>query len=406
METKIIENTNERYSVREDGYIYDHVLDQPLPTTWNGNYLCCNIIYDKGSMLDKMHRVVAKAFIPNTEGYTFVWHKDKDRSNNHVSNLFWAKSNRPPSEIGLLVDGVRYTNKDTKRLQDLCGCSHEVVVDMMRRGLTEDEMYLGGMERDELITLDGRRGWTLGHLRQLSLEERMRQRKVDAEERLRKEDEERERKLQERIQYTKDNLEYGVGLYDYWNIDTINRDAKDCWSHMLRRCYDKRVRSWRDYSDVIVCEEWHTYSNFLYWWNLQYKEKGWVLDKDIKDVGAREYNHNNCIIVPRDVNHIFRIMDKITLTKHRRSYTLGTTLYNKPKKYRGKDLFDIVDRWWLGKREMANKTLSRYLNVLDESIINCVSKYDPIKLSIQRHGKFDIIIKTNGGDVINILHLW
>lgn len=38
----------------------------------------------------KVHRVVAKAFIPNPEGYPQVNHLDGDRSNNKASNLQWT----------------------------------------------------------------------------------------------------------------------------------------------------------------------------------------------------------------------------------------------------------------------------------------------------------------------------
>ena len=37
-----------------------------------------------------IHRLVAKAFLPNPENKTQINHKDFDRSNNHVDNLEWA----------------------------------------------------------------------------------------------------------------------------------------------------------------------------------------------------------------------------------------------------------------------------------------------------------------------------
>lgn len=36
-------------------------------------------------------RLVAEYFLPNTEGYRYVMHKDGDRFNNKVTNLEWTR---------------------------------------------------------------------------------------------------------------------------------------------------------------------------------------------------------------------------------------------------------------------------------------------------------------------------
>ena len=47
---------------------------------------------DGARKYEMIHRLVAKAFIPNPMGYSEVNHVDGDKNNNHVSNLEWCTS--------------------------------------------------------------------------------------------------------------------------------------------------------------------------------------------------------------------------------------------------------------------------------------------------------------------------
>ena len=55
-----------------------------------GKYHTCSIYDNNGKHLTPyVHRLVAKHFIPNPENKPEVNHKDRNHSNNHVSNLVW-----------------------------------------------------------------------------------------------------------------------------------------------------------------------------------------------------------------------------------------------------------------------------------------------------------------------------
>ena len=52
-------------------------------------YLQIGLYKDGHVKMLKIHRLVAEAFIPNTQGFNTVNHKDEDKTNNTVSNLEW-----------------------------------------------------------------------------------------------------------------------------------------------------------------------------------------------------------------------------------------------------------------------------------------------------------------------------
>lgn len=59
----------------------------------NGHgYLCVNVKIDKKQFNWLIHRLVAQAFIDNSDNKPEVDHKDGNKSNNNVNNLRWATS--------------------------------------------------------------------------------------------------------------------------------------------------------------------------------------------------------------------------------------------------------------------------------------------------------------------------
>ena len=59
-------------------------------TKRTSNYYTCNISVNGKRVPRKIHREVAKAFIPNPNNYKVVNHKDGNKSNNCVENLEWV----------------------------------------------------------------------------------------------------------------------------------------------------------------------------------------------------------------------------------------------------------------------------------------------------------------------------
>lgn len=77
------------------------------------------------------------------------------------------------------------------------------------------------------------------------------------------------------------------------------------WSGMIGRAYGKSYQQGMPtYKDCSVHEDWHNFQNFAEWCDLQYKEDGWHLDKDLKIFGNKEYSEAACSFVPSRLNYV------------------------------------------------------------------------------------------------------
>ena len=89
----------ENYHVFEDGRVWSCKRKgrfmKPSPNTENG-YLHVNF----NSKTKSIHRLVGEAFIPNPENKPQIDHIDRNRTNNHVSNLRWATHEENMDNIG------------------------------------------------------------------------------------------------------------------------------------------------------------------------------------------------------------------------------------------------------------------------------------------------------------------
>ena len=69
-------------------------------------YLSVGLSKDGKTKTHTVHRIVAKAFIPNPNNYGYVNHKDENKSNNSVDNLEWCTKS---------YNSIYYLNQDERR---------------------------------------------------------------------------------------------------------------------------------------------------------------------------------------------------------------------------------------------------------------------------------------------------
>lgn len=89
-EWKIIEGF-ENYQVSSEGRIKSFVRkERILKNIIKHGYSYVGIIKDGKQYKFRVHRLVAKAFIPNSENLKIVNHKNRNKSDNRVDNLEWC----------------------------------------------------------------------------------------------------------------------------------------------------------------------------------------------------------------------------------------------------------------------------------------------------------------------------
>ena len=105
----------------------------------------------------------------------------------------------------------------------------------------------------------------------------------------------------------------GVGIYDGETGASIGCPFYAKWKNMIQRCYTDR---YKNYSEVVVCEEWHVFSNFKSWMESKSWE-GMELDKDIMGDGTI-YSPTTCCMVPSTIN--MAVVMGYGVSRHRSKY--------------------------------------------------------------------------------------
>lgn len=103
----------------------------------------------------------------------------------------------------------------------------------------------------------------------------------------------------------------------------------DKWRSMLERCYSEKYLERRPaYKDVVVRQEWLTFSNFKRWMEKQDWE-GKQLDKDIIVLGNKVYSPETCAFVLGVTNGFITAREAA-----RGEWPLGVCWVNDRQKYR------------------------------------------------------------------------
>lgn len=84
----------DNYQVTDDGRVWSKKSNRWLkPIKSQDGYLRVKLCFGNGKYINvAVHRIVAKAFIPNPMNLPQINHKDENKANNSVENLEWCDS--------------------------------------------------------------------------------------------------------------------------------------------------------------------------------------------------------------------------------------------------------------------------------------------------------------------------
>lgn len=122
---------------------------------------------------------------------------------------------------------------------------------------------------------------------------------------------------------------YNVGICDIHTREN-NTTLKSymTWYDMIRRCYNEvKQITHPTYKKCSVCDEWHTFSNFKNWFDVNYTN-GYHLDKDILSHENKIYSPTTCCFIPRELNVLLNTNDK-----SRGIYPIGVSWRKREKKF-------------------------------------------------------------------------
>jgi beta-mannanase len=109
-----------RYTICRNGNVVNDNTNTVLKgTIANKGYRRYTLQTDEGKKQNMLgHRLVALAFLPNPEKKQMIDHVDRNKTNNHISNLRWATNSENQINTGLCKrkiegDGYRHIRRRT-----------------------------------------------------------------------------------------------------------------------------------------------------------------------------------------------------------------------------------------------------------------------------------------------------
>lgn len=114
-ETLILDDKPTKYIITRDGRLWsENKKDYVKTREKSEGYLTVQVTVNNKSKELYLHKIVAEAYVPNPEGLECVGHRDENRKNNAVENLYWTKRRGGGSKFTKSVEEIRKSLKKSE----------------------------------------------------------------------------------------------------------------------------------------------------------------------------------------------------------------------------------------------------------------------------------------------------
>lgn len=176
---------------------------------------------------------------------------------------------------------------------------------------------------------------------------------------------------------------YNIGYLD-GAIPIENKIAYMHWKNMMVRCYDVNYKNKKHkYINCIVDSEWHSFNNFLNWFNENFYNiynEVMHLDKDVLG-DSLIYSKNNCIFLPQRLNILFQneYLKKSNLPKgisiNNKKYRVRVNNYTSINVGNYKDINEAISNYNIVKENVIKTEVEKYKKLLPYKIYNILINY-------------------------------
>ena len=375
------------YEVSTKGGVREKNTHREIPKMVNGGFWCTNLISDMGkSALCKVHRLVAIAFIVNTESSYFV-DPIGDKLDSNVSNWTWRPKTIKPEKVVKEEEKIDYLGKEYTMTEFviLCGVARKVVRARIKSGWSSVECMIGTRNFYGEGYEDGVYWYpTKGEYEQVLAKKRAEKYLKD------KEIMEEQKRVQRAIERAERKAKVHCGFGIFTNYPIKGLDGRKplkvyyVWQGIISRCYNPEHDSYDRYGGrgCTVNEEWKYFQNFAKWYQEQQKRGmgnahiHWHVDKDILISGNLEYGPETCCFVPDDVNTFFAGLgeDVKGCTQDKGVWKAAVCIFGS-KNQRSFKTEEEGKKWYLeGKTQAAKLLLWKYGDLLEQRVIDKLSQ--------------------------------
>lgn len=130
---KKIEDYEGLYEVSNKGQVKDYKGNIKSMYKNNKGYYCLSLYFKGKTYHPTIHRLVAKAFLENSNNYAQVNHKDCDKSNNNMNNLEWCNQRYNYNEG---MKNFLYSKNDSHYFSKLSNSDIHMIYELYKLGFT------------------------------------------------------------------------------------------------------------------------------------------------------------------------------------------------------------------------------------------------------------------------------